>query len=141
VVNVRYSKICLSLDKVHTNVRLRIVGRIDNIGIFWAFHLKNCLWFQSLSHQMHLALSNFIFKILFQLFDMIFPLLDVSTFTYGFYNFTSNFYYDFFSSRCSIFIAHICNLTFNVCSYFSIGMFSTFTFINIPCTLVLKTTN
>jgi hypothetical protein len=44
---------------------------------------------------MHLALSNFILKILFQLFHMIFPLLDVSTFTYGFYNLTSNFYYDF----------------------------------------------
>jgi len=90
---------------------------------------------------MHLALSNLIFKIIFSLFDMIFPLLDVSTFTYGFYNLTSNFYYEFSSSRCSIFTAHICNLTFNVCCYFSIGMFSIFTFINIPCALVLKTTN
>ncbi len=90
---------------------------------------------------MHLALSNLIFKILIQLFEMTFPLLDVSTFTYGFYNLTSNFYYDFSSSRCSIFTACICNLTFNVCCYFSIGMFSTLTFINIPCTPVLKTTN
>ncbi len=90
---------------------------------------------------MHLALSNLIFKILFQLFDMIFPLLDISTFTYGFYNLTSNFYYDFSSSRCSIFTARICNLTFNVCCYFSIGMFPTFTFMNTPCTLVPKTMN
>jgi hypothetical protein len=33
-VDMRYLKIGLSLDKVHTNVGLQIVGPIDNVGIF-----------------------------------------------------------------------------------------------------------
>jgi hypothetical protein len=33
-VDTKYLKIWLSLDKVHTNVGLQIVGPIDKIGIF-----------------------------------------------------------------------------------------------------------
>jgi hypothetical protein len=43
-VNMRFENLPLFGQGAY-NVGLRIVGPIDNIGIFWAFHSKNCLWF------------------------------------------------------------------------------------------------
>jgi hypothetical protein len=39
-VDMRHLRICLSLDKVNTNVGLQIVGPIDIMGFFEPFSLK-----------------------------------------------------------------------------------------------------